>query len=83
MKISFHGYPPEYGYDFILMLFRKNDYADRGIDIAKDEIFLRETVLSLDRGNIGDIFSVDNKVAICDPVYPVYLDTNIGGQKRR
>ncbi|MDE6385588.1 MAG: LL-diaminopimelate aminotransferase [Eubacterium sp.] len=73
---SFRGYPPEYGYDFILDAIQKNDYADRGIDIAKDEIFLSDGAKS-DCGNIGDIFSVDNKVAICDPVYPVYLDTNI------
>ena len=73
---TFRGYPPEYGYDFILDAIQKNDYLDRGIDIAKDEIFLSDGAKS-DCGNIGDIFSVDNKVAICDPVYPVYLDTNI------
>ena len=75
-EATFKGYPPEYGYDFILEAIQKNDYADRGIDIAKDEIFLSDGAKS-DCGNIGDIFSVDNKVAICDPVYPVYLDTNI------
>lgn len=72
---TFRGYPPEYGYDFILDAIQKNDYADRGIDIAKDEIFLSDGAKS-DCGNIGDIFSVDNKVAVCDPVYPVYVDTN-------
>lgn len=73
---SFRGYPPEYGYDFILDAIQKYDYTDIGVDIAKDEIFLSDGAKS-DCGNIGDIFSVDNKVAICDPVYPVYLDTNI------
>lgn len=73
---SFRGYPPEYGYDFILDTIQKYDYTDIGVDIAKDEIFLSDGAKS-DCGNIGDIFSVDNKVAICDPVYPVYLDTNI------
>ena len=73
---TFRGYPPEYGYDFILDAIQKNDYADRGIDIQKDEIFLSDGAKS-DCGNIGDIFSVDNKVAICDPVYPVYIDTNV------
>lgn len=75
-EATFRGYPPEYGYDFILEAIQKNDYTDRGIDIAKDEIFLSDGAKS-DCGNIGDIFSVDNKVAICDPVYPVYIDTNI------
>ena len=73
---TFRGYPPEYGYDFILEAIQKHDYTDRGIDIAKDEIFLSDGAKS-DCGNIGDIFAVDNKVAICDPVYPVYVDTNV------
>ncbi|MCD7872339.1 MAG: LL-diaminopimelate aminotransferase [Clostridiales bacterium] len=73
---TFRGYPPEHGYDFILNAIQKNDYADLGIDIKTDEIFLSDGAKS-DCGNIGDIFSVDNKVAICDPVYPVYLDTNV------
>lgn len=73
---TFRGYPPEYGYDFILEAIQKYDYADRGIDIAADEIFLSDGAKS-DCGNIGDIFSVDNKVAVCDPVYPVYVDTNV------
>ncbi|MCC8016701.1 MAG: LL-diaminopimelate aminotransferase [Clostridiales bacterium] len=73
---TFRGYPPEHGYDFILNAIQKNDYANLGIDIKTDEIFLSDGAKS-DCGNIGDIFSVDNKVAICDPVYPVYLDTNV------
>lgn len=81
---TFHGYPPEYGYDFILNVIQKNDYTKRGIDIGTDEIFLSDGAKS-DCGNIGDIFSIDNKIAVCDPVYPVYVDTNImdgrGGDK--
>ncbi|MCD7723503.1 MAG: LL-diaminopimelate aminotransferase [Clostridiales bacterium] len=73
---TFRGYPPEYGYDFIIEAVRKNDYEARGIDIKADEIFLSDGAKS-DCGNIGDIFSTDNKVAICDPVYPVYLDTTV------
>ena len=75
-EATFRGYPPEYGYDFILDAIQKHDYTGRGIDIAKDEIFLSDGAKS-DCGNIGDIFAVDNKVAICDPVYPVYVDTNV------
>ena len=73
---TFHGYPPEQGYDFILETILKHDYLDRGISFKKNEIFLSDGAKS-DCGNIGDIFNVDNTVAICDPVYPVYLDTNI------
>lgn len=73
---TFRGYPPEYGYDFILEAIRKNDYLDRGVNIEKDEIFLSDGAKS-DCGNIGDILSSDNTIAICDPVYPVYLDTNV------
>ena len=64
-EATFRGYPPEYGYDFILEAIQKHDYTGRGIDIAKDEIFLSDGAKS-DCGNIGDIFAVDNKVAICD-----------------
>lgn len=73
---TFRGYPPEYGYDFILEAIQKHDYKNRGIDISIDEIFLSDGAKS-DCGNIGDIFSTDNKIAVCDPVYPVYVDTNI------
>lgn len=73
---TFHGYPPEHGYDFILESILKYDYSDRGISLKKTEIFLSDGAKS-DCGNIGDIFDVDNTVAVCDPVYPVYLDTNI------
>lgn len=73
---TFRGYPPETGYDFIIEKILKWDFTDRGIKMDKSEIFLSDGAKS-DCGNIGDIFAVDNKVAICDPVYPVYLDTNI------
>lgn len=73
---TFRGYPPEQGYDFILEKILENDYTKRGIKLNKDEIFLSDGAKS-DCGNIGDIFATDNTVAICDPVYPVYIDTNI------
>ena len=73
---TFRGYPPEQGYDFILEKILQNDYIGRGISLQKDEIFLSDGAKS-DCGNIGDIFATDNTVAICDPVYPVYIDTNI------
>ena len=72
---GFHGYGPEQGYDFLRETIAKGDYAARGIDIDVDEIFVSDGAKS-DCGNIGDILSIDNKVAVCDPVYPVYVDTN-------
>ena len=73
---TFRGYPPEQGYDFIRQKILEHDYIDRGIKMQLDEIFLSDGAKS-DCGNIGDIFATDNTVAICDPVYPVYIDTNI------
>lgn len=73
---TFRGYPPEYGYDFLLEAIKENDYTARGIELDVSEIFVSDGAKS-DTGNIGDIFSLDNKVAICDPVYPVYVDTNV------
>lgn len=72
---TFHGYAPDLGYEFLRSAIRDNDYKVRGVDIALDEIFVSDGAKS-DSGNIGDIFSVDNKIAVCDPVYPVYVDTN-------
>ena len=72
---GFRGYGPEQGYDFLRDKIVEKDYAARGIDIEADEIFVSDGAKS-DCGNIGDIFSADNKVAVCDPVYPVYVDTN-------
>jgi LL-diaminopimelate aminotransferase len=75
MAESFRGYGPEQGYDFLRNKIVDGDYKSRGIDIKPDEIFVSDGAKS-DCGNIGDIFSVENKVAVCDPVYPVYVDTN-------
>ena len=73
---TFRGYPPEQGYDFVREKILEWDYTKRGIDLKLDEIFLSDGAKS-DCGNIGDIFATDNTVAICDPVYPVYIDTNV------
>ncbi|NMP37716.1 MAG: LL-diaminopimelate aminotransferase [Clostridiales bacterium] len=73
---GFRGYPPEYGYDFLLNAISENDFKARGINIGADEIFVSDGAKS-DTGNIGDIFSNANTVAVCDPVYPVYVDTNV------
>lgn len=72
---GFHGYGPEQGYPFLREAIAQHDYAARGVDIQADEIFVSDGAKS-DCGNIGDIFGVDNVVAVCDPVYPVYVDTN-------
>ena len=72
---TFHGYAPDLGYDFLRNAIVDFDYKRRGADISADEIFVSDGAKS-DSGNIGDIFSVDNKIAVCDPVYPVYVDTN-------
>ena len=73
---TFHGYAPDLGYEFLRRAIAKNDYQDRGCDIAADEIFVSDGAKS-DSGNIQEIFGTDNKVAVCDPVYPVYVDTNV------
>ena len=72
---GFHGYGPEQGYDFLRQAIAEHDYKARGVDIQPDEIFVSDGAKS-DCGNIGDIFGIDNVVAVCDPVYPVYVDTN-------
>lgn len=72
---SFKGYAPDLGYEFLRKAIAENDYKARGVDIALDEIFVSDGAKS-DCGNIGEIFAVDNKIAVCDPVYPVYVDTN-------
>lgn len=73
---TFHGYGPEQGYSFLTEAIIKNNYTDRGIEIVPDEIFVSDGSKS-DCGNIQEIFGTANKVAITDPVYPVYLDTNV------
>lgn len=72
---TFKGYAPDLGYEFLRTTIVENDYKARGCKISADEIFVSDGAKS-DSGNIGDIFSVDNKIAVCDPVYPVYVDTN-------
>ena len=73
---GFKGYGPEQGYEFLRKAIVENDYKKRGIEISEDEIFISDGA-KCDCGNIVDIFAQDNKVAITDPVYPVYLDTNV------
>ena len=73
---TFHGYAPDLGYEFLRRAIAKNDYQYRGCDVAADEIFVSDGAKS-DSGNIQEIFGTDNKVAVCDPVYPVYVDTNV------
>ena len=73
---TFRGYGPEQGYSFLTDAIIEHNYKARGIEIASDEIFISDGSKS-DCGNIQEIFGTDNKVAITDPVYPVYLDTNI------
>lgn len=73
---SFHGYGPEQGYPFLRDAIASNDYQARGIDIDPSEIFVSDGAKS-DTGNFGDILSIANRVAVTDPVYPVYVDTNV------
>lgn len=73
---TFRGYGPEFGYDFLRKAIAENDFQARGVDIEYDEIFISDGAKS-DCGNIGDIFGTDNIVALGDPVYPVYVDTNV------
>ena len=73
---TFHGYAPDLGYEFLRNAIAKNDYKDRGCDISADEIFVSDGA-KCDSGNIQEIFGLDNKIAVCDPVYPVYVDTNV------
>jgi LL-diaminopimelate aminotransferase len=72
---TFYGYGPEQGYDFLREAIAENDFRARGIEMDVEEIFVSDGAKS-DCGNIGDLFAVDNKIAVCDPVYPVYVDTN-------
>lgn len=73
---SFRGYGPEQGYDFLLNAIIENDYKARGIDIKTNEVFVSDGS-KCDVGNIQEIFSLDSVVAVTDPVYPVYVDTNV------
>ena len=74
-KETFKGYAPDLGYEFLRNAIVENDFKARGVEIKADEVFISDGAKS-DSGNIGDIFDVDNVIAVCDPVYPVYVDTN-------
>ena len=73
---TFKGYGPEQGYDFLRKAIAENDFQARGINVDADEIFISDGS-KCDTGNILDIFGKGNKIAITDPVYPVYVDTNV------
>ncbi len=73
---GFHGYGPEQGYEFLRETIAREDYRARGCDIQADEIFVSDGA-KCDVGNIQEILGLNNKVAVCDPVYPVYVDTNV------
>lgn len=77
---GFHGYGPEHGYAFLREAIVEGDYRSRGVNISADEIFVNDGAKS-DTGNIGDLLDRNNVVGITDPVYPVYVDTNIMGGK--
>ncbi len=73
---TFRGYAPDLGYDFLRTAIAENDYKARGCDIEADEIFVSDGAKS-DSANIQEIFEKDCKIAVCDPVYPVYVDSNV------
>ena len=73
---TFHGYAPDLGYEFLRNAIVENDFRARGCDIRADEIFVSDGAKS-DSANIQEIFGLDNKIAVCDPVYPVYVDSNV------
>ena len=73
---TFHGYAPDLGYGFLRKAIAEHDYRARGCDIAEDEIFVSDGAKS-DSANIQEIFSAESRIAVCDPVYPVYVDSNV------
>ena len=73
---TFRGYAPDLGYEFLRNAIAENDYKARGCEIAADEIFVSDGAKS-DSANIQEILSLDNRIAVCDPVYPVYVDSNV------
>ena len=73
---TFKGYAPDLGYEFLRSVIAEKDYRDRGCDISADEIFVSDGA-KCDCGNIQEIFDVGNRIAVCDPVYPVYVDSNV------
>lgn len=78
---TFRGYGPEHGYEFLRRAIVEHDYLSRGIDLDIDEVFINDGAKS-DTGNIGDILGSDNVVCMTDPVYPVYMDSNIMAGRR-
>lgn len=76
VRETFRGYAPDLGYEFLRNTIAENDYRSRGCNISADEIFVSDGAKS-DCANIQEIFSLDNKIAVCDPVYPVYVDSNV------
>ncbi len=76
VKETFKGYAPDLGYEFLRSAIAREDYAARGINVAADEIFVSDGA-KCDCSNIQEIFSADCKIAVCDPVYPVYVDSNV------
>jgi LL-diaminopimelate aminotransferase len=75
-RASFRGYGPEQGYDFLLEAIQQHDYAARGVEIGLDEIFVSDGS-KCDSGNVQELFGSDAVVAVTDPVYPVYVDSNV------
>lgn len=75
-KETFHGYGPEQGYDFLIDAVIKNDYTPRGVHLEPGEVFISDGSKS-DTGNIGDILRHDNSIGVTDPIYPVYIDSNV------
>jgi LL-diaminopimelate aminotransferase len=75
-KDTFRGYGPDQGYDFLIEAIIKNDYAARGVQLSNAEVFISDGAKS-DTGNIGDILRHDNSVGVTDPIYPVYIDSNV------
>ena len=73
---TFRGYAPDLGYSFLREAVAKNDFEKRGCDISADEIFISDGA-KCDSGNIQELFSLNNTVGVCDPVYPVYVDSNV------
>jgi LL-diaminopimelate aminotransferase len=72
---TFRGYGPDFGYDFLVNAIREHDYAKRGVQLEYDEVFISDGA-KCDVGNLQEIFSLDARVAVTDPVYPVYVDSN-------
>ena len=72
---GFHGYGPDFGYDFLVNAIIEKDYNPRGVQLSKDEVFISDGAKS-DVGNLQELFAADAKIAVTDPVYPVYVDSN-------